>query len=170
MQSSPFLDLLKEARHTAHSELIPPMRAALHQVQLQNRSENATLIKIPATTPTDTLPLLRGWQVNPDGVPPTICQEEDGSMNLLNIDIWLWMQTIAPSIAPVVFKWVLWKIFQEKGQWATLTKGITPPSPVGDTLRLSIKCQFDWGGHSPQDVGNEELADWVAVNAGITIE
>ena len=114
-------------------------------VQLQNRSENATLMKILATTPADTLPLLRGWQVNPDGVPPAIHQEEDGLMNLLNVDIWLWMQTIAPSIAPVVFKWVLWKIFQEKGQWATLTKGITPPSLVGDTLRSSIKCQFDWG-------------------------
>ena len=108
--------------------------------------------------------------MNPDGVPPAVHQEEDGSMNLLDVDIWLWMQMIAPSIAPVVFKRVLWKIFQEKGQWATLTKGITPPSPAGDTLRSSIKCQFDWGGHSPQDVGNKELADWVAVNAGITAE
>ena len=80
------------------------------------------------------------------------------------------MQTIAPSIAPIVFKQVLWKIFQEKGQWATLTKGITPPSLAGDTLHSSIKCQFDWGRRSPQDVGNEELADWVAVNAGITAE
>ena len=134
MQLSPFLDLLKEVRRTARNELTPPMRAALHRVQLQNRSENATLIKIPATTPIDTLPLLRGWQVNPDGVPPAVCQEEDRSMNLLDIDIWLWVQIIAPSIAPVAFKRVLWRIFQEKCQWATLTEGITPPSPLGDTL------------------------------------
>ena len=102
MQSLPFLDLLKEVRCTAHSELTPPMQAALCQVQLQTQSENVTLIKIPATTPADTLLLLRGWQVNPDGVPPAVCQEEDGSMNLLDVDIWLWIQTIAPSIAPVV--------------------------------------------------------------------
>ena len=68
-----------------------------------------------------------------------------------------------------MFKWVLWKIFQEKGQWTTLINGVTP-SPVGDTLQSSIKCQFDWEGRSPQDVGNEELADWVAVNTGITAE
>ena len=60
MQLSPFLNLLKEAICTAHSKLNPPMWAALHWVQLQNQSENATLIKILATTPTDTLPLLRG--------------------------------------------------------------------------------------------------------------
>ena len=35
MQSLPFLDLLKEARCTAHSELTPSMRAALRRVQLQ---------------------------------------------------------------------------------------------------------------------------------------
>ena len=35
MQSSSFLDLLKEARRTAHSELTPPMQAALRWVQLQ---------------------------------------------------------------------------------------------------------------------------------------
>ena len=91
------------------------MWAALRRIQLQTQSENATLIKILSMTPTDTLPLLRGWQVNPDGVPPAVCQEEDRSMNLLDVDIWLWMQTVAPSIAPVVFKRVLWKIFQKKG-------------------------------------------------------
>ena len=106
--------------------------------------------------------------MNPNRVPPAVCQEEDRSMNLLDIDIWLWVQIIAPSVAPVAFKQVLWRIFQEKGQWATLTTGITPPSPAGDTLRSSIKCQFDWRGCSPQEVGNEELADWVTVNAGIT--
>ena len=51
-----------------------------------------------------------------------------------------------------------------------IDQGHNTPFPVGDTLCSSIKCQFDWGGHSPQDVGNEELADWVAVNARITAE
>ena len=37
------------------------------------------------------------WQYNPEGVPPTIQQEDDGSLNLSDVDIWMWLKIITPT-------------------------------------------------------------------------
>ena len=89
LQLSNFLALIREARHTLCDQLMLPMCAALRHVTDHSCAHKARLITILPTTPVDIQPLLRGWQLNPDRVPPAICQEDDGTMNLLNVDIWM---------------------------------------------------------------------------------
>ena len=104
LQSSNILTLVKEARHTPHDQLTLPMHAALWRVTDHSCAHKVRLITILPTTPVDTQPLLQGWQLNPDGVPPAVRQEDDGTMNLLDVDIWMWVQVIAPKVAAPMFK------------------------------------------------------------------
>ena len=134
LQSSNFLTLVREVRRTPCDQLTLPMRAALRRVTDHSCAHKARLITILPTAPVDTQPLLRGWQLNPDGVPPAVCQEDNGTMNLLNVDIWMWVQVIAPT-----FKWVIWKLFQQPGHWAALVGNQHIPPPMGDTLWSSIR-------------------------------
>ena len=139
LQSSNFLALIREARRTLRDQLMFPMRTTLWCVTDHSCAHKARLITILPTTPVDTQPLLRGWQLNPDGVPPAVRQEDDSTMNLLDVDIWMWVQVIAPKVAAPTFKWVIWKLFQQPGYWAVLVGNQHIPPPMGDTLRLSIK-------------------------------
>ena len=170
LQSSNFLALVKEARHTPHDQLTLPMSTALQCITDHSRAHKARLITILPTTPVDTQPLLRGWQLNPDRVSPAVRQEDDGTMNLLDVDIWMWVQVIAPKVAAPAFKWVIWKLFQQPGHWAALVGNQCIPPPMGDTLRLSIRRPFDWDTHMASTVPIGELAIWLAEYAGITTE
>ena len=148
LQSSNFLALVKEARHTPRDQLTHPMHAALWRVASSSWPNTVSLITILPTTPVDTQPLLRGWQLNPDGVPPAIHQEDDGTMHLLDVDIWMWVQAIAPKTATPAFQRMIWKLFQQPGQWATLVGTSYIPPPIGDMLRSSIRRPYEWGVHT----------------------
>ena len=136
LQSSNFLALVKEVRHTPRDQLTHPMRAALRRVASSSRANKVSLITILPTTPVDTQPLLRGWQLNPDGVPPAVRQEDDGTMHLLDVDIWMWVQAITSKTATPTFRWMIWKLFQQPGQRAALVGTSYIPPPIGDTLRV----------------------------------
>ena len=53
--------------------------------------------KIREDTPDDMWLMLSLWQHNPEGVPTTLQQEDDGSLNLSNVDIQMWLKIITPS-------------------------------------------------------------------------
>ena len=59
------------------------------------------------------------WQHNPEGVPTTIQQEDDGSLNLFDVDIWMWLKIITPTKG-VVIRQRLMQLFGEASQWASL--------------------------------------------------
>ena len=50
--------------------------------------------KIREDTPNDMQLMLSLWQCNPEGVPTAIRQEDDGSLNLSDVDIWMWLKII----------------------------------------------------------------------------
>ena len=55
-------------------------------------------------------------------------------MHLLDVDIWMWVQAIAPKTATPAFWRMIWKLFQQPGQWAALVGTSYIPPPIGDTL------------------------------------
>ena len=91
-------------------------------------------------------------------------------MHLLDVDIWMWVQAIAPKTATPAFRWMIWKLFQQPGQWAALVGTSYIPPPIGDTLRSSIRRPYEWGAHTASTVPVGELALWLAESAGITTE
>ena len=91
-------------------------------------------------------------------------------MHLLDVDIWMWVQAIAPKTATPAFRQMIWKLFQQPGQWAALVGTSYIPPPIGDTLRSSIRRSYEWGVHTASTVPVGELALWLAESAGITTE
>ena len=103
LQSSNFLTLVKEVKCTLRDQLTHPMRATLQRITQHSQAINVSLITILPSTPVDTQPMLRSWQLNPHGVPPTVHQEDNGTMHLLDVDVWMWVQAIAPKTAAPTF-------------------------------------------------------------------
>ena len=65
---------------------------------------------------------------------------------------------------------MIWKLFQQPGQWAALVGTSYIPPPIGDMLRSSIQRPYEWGMHTASTVPVGELALWLAESAGITTE
>jgi hypothetical protein len=114
------------------------MHVVVHRMTTQARSANVSLINVLPSTSVDTLEMIRGWQLNLHGVPPVIQQELDGTMNLHDVDIWMWLQKATPKKSSSVFRKSLWMLFQQSGRWYELASNQRVPSPIGDTFHTSI--------------------------------
>ena len=95
-----------------------------------------TYFKIREDTPDNMQSMLYSWQHNPEGAPTAIRQEDDGSLNLSDVDIWIWLKCITPSNG-VMVRQQLMQLFDEAGQWASLVDTSKLPTPSGSELRNS---------------------------------
>ena len=62
---------------------------------------------IRGDTPDNMQSMLHAWQCNPGGVPTTIRQEDDGLLNLSDVDIWMWLKIITPSRGVMMRQWLM---------------------------------------------------------------
>ena len=92
--------------------------------------------KIREDTPNDMWSMLSSWQHNPEGVPTAIRQEDDRSLNLSDVDIWMWLKLITPSKG-VMIRQQLMQLFGEAGQWASLVNASKLLAPHSSKLRNS---------------------------------
>ena len=92
--------------------------------------------KIREDTPDDMQLMLYLWQHNLEGIPTAIRQEDDGSLNLSNIDIWMWLKLITPS-KDMMIRQRLMQLFGEAGQWASLVNASKLPAPHSSELHNS---------------------------------
>ena len=83
------------------------------------QSKKPPCFKIREDTPDDMQSMLHAWQRNPEGVPTAIRQEDDGSLNLSDVDIWMWLKIITPSKGMMI-RQQLMQLFGEASQWASL--------------------------------------------------
>ena len=89
--------------------------------------------KIREDTPNNMQLMLHAWQCNPEGVPTAIQQEDDGSLNLSNVDIWMWLKLITPSKGMMIRQQHM-QLFGEAGQWASLVDASKLPAPHSSEL------------------------------------
>ena len=80
--------------------------------------------------------MLSSWQRNPEGVLTAIRQEDDGSLNLSDVDIWMWLKLIHPSKGMMI-RQRLMQLFGEAGQWASLVNASKLLAPHSSELRNS---------------------------------
>jgi hypothetical protein len=61
--------------------------------------------------------VLHSWQHNPEGVPLPIHGESDGTLNISDIDVWMWLKKLSPKSWPVnaSLKAPLISLFSEPG-------------------------------------------------------
>ena len=119
-------------------------------------------------TPDDMQSMLHAWQRNPEGVPTTIQQEDDRSLNLSDVDIWMWLKIITPSKG-VMMRQQLMQLFGEAGQWALLVDAGKLPSPHSSELYHSTQTEYKFVSLLKVDMPLKDLATWLGQYAGVTL-
>ena len=73
------------------------MHAIMQQLHEAYQLKKPLCFKIQDETPDNMWAMLSLWQHNPEGVPTAIRQEDDGSLNLSNVDFWMWLRATTPT-------------------------------------------------------------------------
>ena len=112
--------------------------------------------------------MLYSWQHNPEGVPTAIRQEDDRSLNLSNVDIWIWSKHITPSKG-VMVRQRLMQLFGEASQWASLVDASKLPAPSSSELCNSPQTEYKFVSLLKADMPLKDLAIWLGKYAGVTL-
>ena len=112
--------------------------------------------------------MLHAWQHNPEGVPTTIQQEDDGSLNLSDVDIWMWLKIVTPSKG-MMMRQRLMQLFGEAGQWASLVDAGKLPSPHSSELCHSTRTEYKFVSLLKADMPLKDLATWLGQYVGVTL-
>ena len=112
--------------------------------------------------------MLSLWQHNPEGVPTAIQQEDDSSLNLSNVDIWVWLKVITPTKG-MMMRQCLMQLFGEASQWASLVNVSKLPAPRSSELCNSTQTEYKSGSQPLADMPLKDLAIWLGKQAGVTL-
>ena len=113
--------------------------------------------------------IMQTWLMNKAACPPTVRQEPDNMLNLLDIDFWLWYQKVTPKGMAHAFKIIFWEMFNIPGYYNILTDGQykMPNSNDGCMwLRAPTACP-EWKEGTDKDV---KILQWLSMHAGLTSE
>lgn len=170
IESKEFQELLQLARSLPRDQLTLDMRIILARQNQHMRAKRAArpaAFVIGEYTPPDLAETLKLWVHNPEGIPLAIRGELDGSLNLNDLDVWIWAKKIVPKTAPGAFKKILWGIFDEFGRWASLIPVGSYPVAPKETLRESVTGPFEWA-NDPEKTTPADVALWLMNHAGVT--
>ena len=112
--------------------------------------------------------MLYAWQHNPEGVPTAIQQEDDGSLNLSDVNIWMWLKLITPSKG-VMIRQRLMQLFGEASQWASLVDASKLLAPHSSELHSSTQTEYKFMSLLKVDMPLKDLATWLGQYAGVTL-
>ena len=112
--------------------------------------------------------MLHAWQRNPEGVPTTIQQEDDGSLNLSDVDIWMWLKIITPSKG-LMIRQRLMQLFGEASQWASLVDASKLPAPHSIKLCNSTQTEYKFVSLLKAEMSLRDLAIWLGKYVGVTL-
>ena len=112
--------------------------------------------------------MLSLWQHNPEGVPTAIRQEDDRSLNLSNVDIWMWLKLITPTKGMMIRQQPM-QLFGEAGQWASLVDASKLPAPHSSKLRNSTQTEYKFMSLLKAEISLKDLAIWLGKYARVTL-
>ena len=64
---------------------------------------------------------MQTWLMNEAACPPAVRQEPDNTLNLLDVDFWLWYQKVTPKGMACAFRIRFWEMFSAPGMYDILT-------------------------------------------------
>ena len=129
------------------------------------QSKKPTCFEIREDTPDNMQSMLSLWQHNPEGVPTAIQQEDDGSLNLSNVNIWMWLKLITPTKG-VMIRQQLMQVFGEAGQWASLVDASKLLALHSSKLCNSTQTEYKFMSQLTVDMLLKDLAIWLAKYVG----
>ena len=113
--------------------------------------------------------MMQTWLMNKAACPPAVRQEPDNTLNLLDIDFWLWYQKVTPKGMAHTFKSRFWEMFNIPGYYDILTNGqykLPNSNDVCMWLRAPTLCP-EWNEGTDKDV---KILQWLSVHVGLTSE
>ena len=102
-------------------------------------------------------------------MPPAVKQEPDNTLNLLDVDFWLWYQKVTPNGMAHAFKIKFWETSNIPGYYDILTDSQhkIPNSNDGYMwLRAPTTCP-KWNKGTDKDV---KILQWLSIHAGLASE
>ena len=88
------VEVMKEIAPGWHTQ---DMHTIMRRLREAYQSKKPPCFKILEDTPDDMQLILHACKHNPEGVPTAIQQEDDGSLNLSDVDVWMWLKIVTPS-------------------------------------------------------------------------
>ena len=85
LESPEFKDILLIARAKKGTERTPE-----EHKKAQARASQPTLFVIPSGIAKELTSMMQTWLMNEVACPPAVRQEPDNTLNLLDVDFWLW--------------------------------------------------------------------------------
>jgi hypothetical protein len=167
-----FQALHKLAKLTSPAERTQEMITTFRRVQAQKCVDNPrpNRFGIHPSTPGDIVPVLQSWQHNPEGIPLPIRGESDGTLNIGEVDIWMWLKQLSPKSR--LTNSMLWasliSLFSEPGRWSGLVEPRECLTPQAETLRGSVTSPFPINGCNTSTIPQSEIAQWLATYGGLT--
>ena len=101
--------------------------------------------------------MLSLWQHSSEGVPTTIRQEDDGSLNISDVDIWMWLRATTPTKSVMVRQHIL-QLFGEAGQWALLVNPSKLPAPSSSKMWNAIWAVYEPRSQPSLEIPMKDLA------------
>ena len=107
------------------------------------------------------------WQHNPEGVPTAIRQEDDGSLNLSDVNIWMWLKLITPTKGMMI-RQQLMQLFGDASQWASLVDA-SKLLPCSSELHNSTQTEYKLMSQLTADMLLKDLAIWLSKYVEVTL-
>ena len=163
-----FKEMVEVMKEITPAWCMQDMHAIMRWLCEAYQSKKPLCFKIREDTPEDMWTMLSLWQHNPEGVPTAIQQEDDSSLNLSNVDIWVWLKVITPTKG-MMMRQCLMQLFGEASQWASLVNVSKLPAPRSSELCNSTQTEYKSGSQPLADMPLKDLAIWLGKQAGVVI-
>ena len=144
------------------------MHAIMWRLYEAYQSKKPLCFKIRGDTPDDMQSMLSLWQQNLEGVPTTIQQEDDRSLNLSDVDIWMWLKLITPSKGMMIWQRLM-QLFGEAGQWASLVDASKLLAPHSSKMHNSTWTEYKFVSVLKAEMLLKDLAIWLCKNGGVNL-
>ena len=113
--------------------------------------------------------MMQTWLMKEAACPSAVRQEPDNTLNLLDVDFWLWYQKVTPKGMACAFKIKFWDTFNIPGYYDILTFGQYKLPNSNDScvwLRAPTTCP-KWNKGTYEDV---QVLQWLSKHTGLTSE
>ena len=112
---------------------------------------------------------MQTWLMNEAACPPAVRQEPDNTLNLLDVDFWLWYQKVTPKGMAQAFKIKFWEMFSTPRYYDLLTDNQhkMPNSNDGCMWLRAPTTSPEWNKGTDEDT---KVLQWLSKHAGLTSE
>lgn len=144
------------------------VRALKHE-KAQAHAKLPEAFVIPIGIAKELSSMMATWLLNEAACPPAVRQESDRTLNLLDVDFWLWYRKVTPKGMSHAFKNSFWEVFNTPGMYDILTESQYKVSNSSDgsmRLRMQTACP-EWKEGADEDA---KILIWLSVHAGLTSE